>query len=518
MSLDQRATAVLAALDDALRGDPDVAALVRRERARHADPLRLAVGGMVKAGKSTLVNALIGEEIAPTDIGECTRVVTWYRFGRVPRVVLHPREGEPRPLPVVRDGGRLVLDLDGTPPEEVDRLVVDWPSVHLRDVIIVDVPGLGSLTTELSSRSRSYLADPDAPTDADALVYLLRHAHDADLDFLTGWHAASGEGVPIDAVAVLSRADELGSGRIDALVSARDIAARYRDDPAVARRVLDVRPVAGLLAQASRTLRQEEYASLVALAALPRDDRERLLLSADRLAGEADVPVPREARADLLERLGIFGVRLSLAVLRTGVPDAPALAAELTRRSGVGPVRDLVDEHFVARARDLKARATLAAVRALGRTRALPAAVEDELERAESDAHALRELGVLARARLGTLPVTRERWDAALKLVGTGSPAARLGLDDDAEDAEVRSVALARLDEWRTAAEDPRLDRDAADVHRVLERSIEGILDELDDDDADGPPSGGRPVVRIGTRTEPAGGAGQQTGDERRTG
>ena len=53
-------------------------------------PLRLAIAGRVKAGKSTLLNALIGEELAATDAGECTRVVTWYRYADTPHVVVHP--------------------------------------------------------------------------------------------------------------------------------------------------------------------------------------------------------------------------------------------------------------------------------------------------------------------------------------------------------------------------------------------------------------------------------------------
>ena len=55
----------------------------------------MAIAGKVKAGKSTLLNALVGEQVAPTDAGECTRVVTWYRDGTTPRIVLHPRDGEP---------------------------------------------------------------------------------------------------------------------------------------------------------------------------------------------------------------------------------------------------------------------------------------------------------------------------------------------------------------------------------------------------------------------------------------
>ena len=48
-------------------------------RERLDGPLRVAIAGKVKAGKSTLLNTLVGERIAPTDASECTRVVTRYR-------------------------------------------------------------------------------------------------------------------------------------------------------------------------------------------------------------------------------------------------------------------------------------------------------------------------------------------------------------------------------------------------------------------------------------------------------
>jgi hypothetical protein len=82
----------------------------------------------VKAGKSTLLNALVGEQVAPTDAGECTRVVTWYRDGTTPRIVLHPREGNPRPLPVRRHDGALTIDLARRPP----RTATGWWSTGLR--------------------------------------------------------------------------------------------------------------------------------------------------------------------------------------------------------------------------------------------------------------------------------------------------------------------------------------------------------------------------------------------------
>ena len=62
----------------------------RNSPQRLTGPLRVAIAGKIKAGKSTLLNALVGEELAPTDAGECTRIVTWYRRGDQPQVTVHP--------------------------------------------------------------------------------------------------------------------------------------------------------------------------------------------------------------------------------------------------------------------------------------------------------------------------------------------------------------------------------------------------------------------------------------------
>jgi ATPase subunit of ABC transporter with duplicated ATPase domains len=73
--------------------------LLRQARERLDRPLRLAFAGRVKAGKSTLLNALIGEELAPTDAGECTRLVTWYVAADSAEALVHHHDGrvEARP-------------------------------------------------------------------------------------------------------------------------------------------------------------------------------------------------------------------------------------------------------------------------------------------------------------------------------------------------------------------------------------------------------------------------------------
>jgi hypothetical protein len=57
---------------------------VRRRLSESA--LRIAVGGRLKAGKSTLVNALLGQRLAATAVTECTLIVVWSRYAPQNRV------------------------------------------------------------------------------------------------------------------------------------------------------------------------------------------------------------------------------------------------------------------------------------------------------------------------------------------------------------------------------------------------------------------------------------------------
>ena len=82
------------------------AARIAELRERLDGPLRVAIAGKVKAGKSTLLNALVGEKVAPTDASECTRVVTWYRNSHVYRVTAVPYVGAPGRAAVPAHRGR----------------------------------------------------------------------------------------------------------------------------------------------------------------------------------------------------------------------------------------------------------------------------------------------------------------------------------------------------------------------------------------------------------------------------
>ena len=457
-----------------------------RAATRLDEPLRVALAGKVKAGKSTLLNALVGEELAPTDASECTRVVTWYRFGPAYRAAVRRPDGRCDAVPFTRRGGAIEVELGERGVDDVEEILVDWPVGRLKELTLVDTPGVASLVDAASARTVRFLSGDDGEEHAapvDAVVYLLRHLHAADLRLLEAFHDDEvSRPVAINAVGVLSRADELGGGRLDAMLAARRIAERYRGDARLRRLCQTVVPVAGLLAQAAATLAEEEYRALARLTAAGREETNRLTLSADRfLSAETAVALTAIERAHLLGRLGVFGIRLTTVLIRQGAaPDATTLARELSRRSGIDELRKLLQTQFGGRAELLKARSALSTLRTVLRRSTAEQArmLSVELERVTSGAHVLVEVRTLQHLRAGVVTLPPRELADAERLLGSEdpSPRGRLGLDATASEEELRKALVESLERWQRRAENPLSPQPVVDVARVIVRTLEGLL------------------------------------------
>ncbi|GEK86951.1 dynamin family protein [Microbacterium aerolatum] len=511
---------LLATTRDVYADDESVLEIIDQLEERLHEPLRLALAGMVKAGKSTLLNAMLGERIAPTDTGECTRVVTWYRYSPTPTITLHPRTGAPRRMPIRRDRGLLVLDLGDLSAEEVEWIDVGWPLQALKSVILIDTPGIASLSADTSTRAFRFLTPDDAPSAADAVVYLLRHLHGSDVKFLEAFRDnAAGAAQTVCAVSVLSRADEVGSGRIDSLLSARRVAHRYQRDPELASLTLGVIPVTGLLAEGARTLRESEYIAFRELSALDRDERERLLVSADRFLRETDATgLSVIVRRDLLARFGIFGVRMATAIIRGGASSSSELSEELVQQSGLLEIQDFVAGQFQPRAATLKARGIVLQLERLTRDfpRAGTEAIRAGIEHFTLAAHTLRELSLLADARSKGLPLADEDAAEAERIIGaegTDAPT-RLGLSPQADAAAVHAAAREGVARWRRMSSSPLADRAVLDVCRVVIRTLEQIASEASEV---GPGRSLRATASddVDTAGRPPHGAGQDAAQQR---
>jgi Dynamin family len=480
-----RTRMVLTRAIDVYRGTSSGARLVS-VRARLDEPLRVAIAGRVKSGKSTLLNALVGERLAPTDAGECTRIVTWYLDGHSYQVVLHPKRGSARQARFTREDGAIDVDLGGLSPDDIDEMLVTWPSQALRISTLIDTPGIGSLSERAARRAWELLAADDEETPADAVLYLMKHLHANDLEFLRAFHDTEvSRPNPVNAIGVLSRADEIGVGRLDSMASARRIAARLATEPKVRRVVQTVVPVAGLLAETALTLTEAEVRQLRMIADHPPKEIEELLLSADRFIEKMpELGITSIEREHLLARFGLFGVRLGSTLLRRGVAStATDLAKELAERSGLSDLQDVLHSLFFERRDVLKSRSALLALDALVRSeqRSGTAAIAAEVEEIIASAHPFNELRVLAALRAGWVTGKPEVVaDLERVIGGAGSPVhLRLQLPADADPPAVRSAAAQALARWQRRAENPMTAHELAVAARVAIRSCEGMLAEL---------------------------------------
>ena len=464
---------------------PEVAGQVRYIGDRLSEPLRVAIAGRLKAGKSTLVNALIGRRVAPTAAGECTRVVTRFRYGPADRVDVVGRDGSRRSLPLDDDG--MIPQRLGVPAASVAYVDVALTSDRLRDLTVVDTPGLASADTMVSARAEQAVGTSTAPFDAgidsdssaevaaaEAVVYVFTQAVRADdVQALEAFRAASArlQSSPINALGVFGKVDTLVGGAGDPWPTAGPLAAQQA--ALLARTVAEVVPVAGLLAETAEAgrLTSSDVAWLRELATAP--DLGVLLASVDLFRSRPSA-VPAERRERLLGLLDLYGIGFAVAQLAA---DPHLGTGELVRRlgaaSGFPRLRATVDSTLRWRSDAIKAGWALARLEKLaGHTgdRRDSDVLRDMVEGLlrEPDYHRLRLLEVAQRVATGavTLP---EQWEQELTRLATSDDPRWILRLPEADAQELAEAALEAANRWRVyavAGAGPAQSRVAQVAHR----------------------------------------------------
>ncbi len=130
-----------------------------------ARPVRLAIVGEFNAGKSTFVNALIGQDVAPTGILPTTATLHHLRYGPDPLARITLLEG-PHPTRIVP-----VAELRKTLAELGDgaasRVDIELPLAFLTRVEVIDTPGFNAPNAKHTEAARRAL------DEADVLLWLL---------------------------------------------------------------------------------------------------------------------------------------------------------------------------------------------------------------------------------------------------------------------------------------------------------------------------------------------------------
>jgi len=139
---------------------------------------RLLVLGDMKRGKSTFLNALIGENLLPSDVNPCTALLTILRYGSEKKVTVYFNDGKSPKLLDFKsfkqnytidpaEAKRLEQEQKSAFPD-IDCAVVEYPlSLLEKGIEIVDSPGLND-TESRNELSLGYI------NNCHAILFVLR--------------------------------------------------------------------------------------------------------------------------------------------------------------------------------------------------------------------------------------------------------------------------------------------------------------------------------------------------------
>jgi GTPase SAR1 family protein len=160
------ATALLAAIPGRILGVPlggvqEALTGVIAARERLARPLTIAIMGEFSSGKSTFVNALLGEAVAPMGVLPTTTTINLFRRGPSGSARVHYRDGTIST--VARDEVHTFLQhLDDLEASRIRHMEIERTGPRLGDAAVVDTPGLNALDHFHERVAREFVDEADA--------------------------------------------------------------------------------------------------------------------------------------------------------------------------------------------------------------------------------------------------------------------------------------------------------------------------------------------------------------------
>lgn len=503
------------------------------------EPMRLAVAGQIKRGKSTLVNALLGTEIAATGQLELTFTVNEFYHADEPVVTVHYKDKTTevfspealRELTVRTSQGAERL-------RRIRKVEYGLPNALLSQFRLVDTPGLASVYGADSANAMDILGLSEYTSDsghddtaaaleamgrkpeevhqdsaieldhANAILYLYSRAlHEGDRAAIEGFVGeVTASMTPLKAFGVLSRCDQYWPPgpdlpgdpdpmTYDPMAVAASLADQDLAVPKLGRLFFTVVPVAGLVGVGAQTLTGQEFDWLDDLrGASPRVLVGRLR-DANWFASSPQLPgiaLDQAYRAQLVGRLGVWGIHKATCYLRDGL-STDEVRDRLVTDSGVARLRQLVTGHFGNRSTLIRFgdglsgisaeidKCRLAAQHAGVRPPAQVADVAAHVEKLRNGEPGFAEFGILSDYYNGRLSFTAGEADELLRVTGEygTTVAARLDLPESSSLAELERVATERIDAWAQREQDPMLERRTGQAAYVLRRCYERIAHRI---------------------------------------
>lgn len=410
-------------------------------------PLTVAVLGQMKAGKSTLMNALVGQDLAPTGVSETTATVNRFVYGsgaECDKFRIHFKDDavEPADEPL-----ETLKEWIGVRPNIPDAKFLEFraDAAFLKDYHLIDTPGTRSVVDVHEMVVWDLLAEKQLENETleyghspRAVLYAINPTAKPDdkelLQFFGETTRLPGS-TPYNSIAVIQKWEHLTTDSDNELDRLRDLAEREKADwvrslpdsaaadplkpdplaiaqlrraelkAALAGKVEDVIPVSGLLANQLRSVPEDVWPALAKAGAKDPGEAVATLLSgkkyfAENLPGVSLDTVERKRLLDAVEwNVLKFSVHLAYA---RGIDNGAELRRTVEEACGVNTLKKVLRDRFIQ---------SQGLIKAWGALNKLRSCVEGARILLENHRQALtlgeKSVGILRRPQYNTVSALR---------------------------------------------------------------------------------------------------------------
>lgn len=341
----------------------------------------LAVGGRVKAGKSTFINTLLGEQLALVGVTETTATINRFVYGK-------PADPN-KPIKVVYKNGNVSYEsqafMDSFQGNDAKTMALSKGILYferaienpiLLDIDLVDTPGTDAVVDKHQEAAESAFGiaqeelrkEHDEQTKneikkADAVIYLVGAvANQSNKQFLDNFQQACEGASALNAIGVISRIDEEENALYNSKDQAEYVANSLKDQ------LSGVMPVSASLYDAINKYAAQFENWQKLLKAIPEDIFNTYLCrSQEAWEGKYDAALikkhPNLLTADFRQKMkgdmpwGVFRAIIKTLYSTTSAGEA---RQQLLALSNFDEVKQVLQDQFFARAKAIKCTILLA--------------------------------------------------------------------------------------------------------------------------------------------------------------
>jgi GTPase SAR1 family protein len=314
-------------------------------RNRLDEPLRVAIVGQGKAGKSTLFNAMLGEKVLYTDVLAATHTACWFKYGEKRELFIRYNDDTEEELPfdeLEKWSSWKGRKEDG---EYIKRkwLTIKYPSPLLKVIDIIDTAGINAATAETPEETEDVQNTLELLKSAnvEAFIYAyMKVPQSVDIGILKEYNSSA-----LNAVGVLTRVDNQLKPDDDPIKLVTDMCERHGGE--LKGEVYNVLPTAARIAEGAVRLDDTALLILKKLAAVENETlRGKLVNESGFLKNGIDrADITTGEREKLINLFGKNGLYLAVRAVRDGLA-GEAFINHMYAKSGVDKLRERVIRHF----------------------------------------------------------------------------------------------------------------------------------------------------------------------------